>query len=119
MMKVWLTLCWLFGFHHKLYHEKEPNLSDVDIAMQKGVMSLSMGRLAWGKTALSECQCKVCSRKFWTLTRNSMVCKRYRCYMKFHLYPEQFTLQRGKAHIPFTIRPKGKKPKRVSLITRR
>ena len=96
MNKVWLTLCWLWGFHHKLYHEKQPKLNEVDVAMQRLTISLTSGKLTWGKTALSECKCKVCGRKFWTLTRDSVVCKRYGCYMAFHLHPEQFTLRRVK-----------------------
>lgn len=96
MIKVWLTLCWLFGFHHKLYYEKQPKIDDVDAMMQRLAMTFSRGKLTWGKTALSECRCKVCNRKFWTVTRNSVLCKRYSCYMKFHLHPEQFTLRRVK-----------------------
>lgn len=119
MIKAWLTLCWLFGFHHKLYHEKQPKIGDVDVVMQALAMRFSLGRFTWGKTALSEYKCKVCGITYWTVTRNSVLCKRYGCYMKFHLHPEQFTLQRGKTYIPFTIHPKGKKPKRVSFIARR
>jgi len=92
--KVWLTLCWLCGFHHKQYYEKKPKIGDVDVAMQKMAMIFTRGRLTWGKTAVHECKCSVCGRKFWTLTRGSQVCKRYGCYMKFHLNPKQFTLKR-------------------------
>jgi len=95
--RVWLTLCWLFGLQHKQYYEKQPKIGDVDATMQRLVMIFTSGHLTWGKTALHECRCVVCGRKFWTLTRNSQVCRRYGCYMKFHLHPEQFTLQRIKA----------------------
>jgi len=95
--RVWLTLCWLFGIQHHLYYEKEPQIGEVDIAMQRLAIIFSRGRFTWGKTALSECRCKVCSRKFWTLTRDSQVCRRYGCYMKFHLHPERYTLRRARA----------------------
>jgi len=96
LLRVWLTLCWAFGFHHKLYQEKEPKISNTDAAMQALAIRFSLGRLTWGKTALAECRCKVCSRRFWTLTRSSVVCRRYSCYMKFHLHPEQYTLRRAR-----------------------
>lgn len=95
--RFWLTLCWLFGMRHKQYYEKQPKIGDVDAAMQRLVMMFTRGRFTWGKTAVSECQCKVCGRKFWTLTRNSMVCRRYGCYMRFHLHPERYTLKRVRA----------------------
>ena len=94
--KVWLTLCWFWGFHHKQYYEKEPKVGDVDAMLQRLALTFSRGHLTWGKTAVLEYKCKVCGVKFWTLTRNSQVCRRYGCYMKFHLHPERFTLRRAK-----------------------
>lgn len=96
LYKVWLTLCWAFGFHYKLYRESAPKIGDVDVTMQRLAMIFSKGRLTWGKTALSECKCKVCGRKFWTLSWKSVVCKRYGCYMTFHLFPERYALARSK-----------------------
>ncbi|HUW46105.1 MAG TPA: hypothetical protein VMW50_09980 [Dehalococcoidia bacterium] len=95
---LWLTLCWAFGFHHRLYYEypRVPKIGDVDLAMQRLALIFSRGKLTWGKTALTEFKCKVCSRKFWTLTRDSPVCKRHSCYMAFHLHPERYTLRRAK-----------------------
>lgn len=97
--RFWLTLCWAFGFHHRLYYEypKVPKLSDVDLAMQRLALIFSHGKLTWGKTALAECKCKVCTRRFWTLTRGSPVCKRHSCYMAFHSFPERYTLKRERA----------------------
>jgi len=94
LRRIWLTLCWACGFRHKLYYEKQPQISDVDAAMQRLALIFTRGRFTWGKTALVGCQCKVCGRKFWTLTRDSTVCRRYGCYMKFHLHPEQYILKR-------------------------
>lgn len=94
--KILLTLRWFWLPHHKQYYEKKPRIGDVDVAMQKMAMTFTMGRLTWGKTALHECKCKVCHRKFWTLTKGSQVCRRYGCYMKFHLYPEQFAMRKAR-----------------------
>lgn len=91
-----LTLKWFWLPHHRLYYEypKVPKISDVDLALQRLAIIFSRGKLTWGKTALREYKCKVCSRRFWTLTKDSPVCRRYNCYMRFHSFPEQYTLRR-------------------------
>jgi len=87
--RAWLTLCWTFGFHYRMYSESHTEASVTDAAMQYLVISLSRGRLTWGKTALVGRECLVCGQAYWTLSK-PLICRRYKCYMAYHSNPKQF-----------------------------